>query len=226
MSAQTTALSLPADRARVLRRAGGVGVAAGVLFASMSVWEHAADLDSGATGLARDVSQGGFALAMVGYVVLLLGVHIARPGGDGRAARTFTALVGLAWIAFLASMAVAAVAGGDSGDSILSPLAGLAQGIGLVGMGVTTARAGRWTGWRRFMPLGLAVVYVAVLFVPAIAGADPSALAESVWALGYSGLGLALLSEQSHRTALSRGQFILGALVVAAVITSAAVVTF
>ena len=111
-------------------------------------------------------------------------------------------------------------------DEVMPLVQGMDGCIGLVGVGVMTVRARRWSGWRRYAPLGLAVVYLAVLFVPAVAGSEPGALTETIWALGYSGLGLALLIEQGDRSPLSRGQYILGAAVVAAVITSAAVVTF
>jgi hypothetical protein len=62
-----------------------------------------------------------------------------------------------------------------------------------------------------------------VLFVPAIAGVQPSALAETIWALGYSGLGVALLAQQGN---VSRRQYVLGAVLGVAAIASAAVVTF
>ena len=199
MDTQSAAVPLSADRPHLLRTLGGVGVAAGVLFAAMSVWQHAAGMESGSTGTAHALDQAGFALAMVGYVALIVGVHLARPGGDGKAARFFTALLAAAWIAFLAGMAVEAVSSVAPADDALGPIAGLAQGVGLVGLGVTTARAGRWSGWRRYAPLGLALVYVVVLFVPAIAGWEPNAVTESLWALGYSALGLALMAEYSRR---------------------------
>jgi hypothetical protein len=160
---------------------------------------------------------------MAGYVAVLLGVHNARPGGDRRVARIFTALVAAAWVAFLVSMAVEAVTGVDPSADVLGPIAGLAQGIGLVGTGVMTVTARRWSGWRRYAPLGLAVVYVGVVFLPAGAGSEPSALTETVWALGYGVLGLALLTEQGW--APSRGQAVLGAVVAVAAIASAALVT-
>ena len=216
MSVQSAALTLPADRTRTLRALGAAGVGGGLLFAAMSSWEHAAD----PTGTANALNQGGFALAMVGYVAMLIGVHVARPGGDGRIARISTALVAAAWLALLAGIAVEAVTSLD----VLGAVGGVAQAIGLVGAGITTARAGRWSGWRRYAPLALAVVYVGALFVPAVAGSEPSALTETVWALGYSGLGLALVVEQGWLP--SRGQSVLGGLVAAAAITVAALVTF
>ena len=65
--------------------------------------------------------------------------------------------------------------------------------IGLTGLGITTVMARRWSGWRRFWALGFALFFVGALFVPAIAGAEPGVIAEVLWALGYSGLGVALM---------------------------------
>jgi len=221
MSVRTAPVALPADHPRVLRTLGGVGIGAGFLFAAMSLWQHAADSGSGPTGIGHALDQGGFAVAMVGYVALALGVHVSRPGGDGRIARLCTALLAAAWTAFVASMAIEAVTTVDPAADVLGPIAGLGQGIGLVGLGVLTVRARRWSSWRRFWPLALAAAYVSVLFVPAIAGSEPNVLTETVWALGYSGLGLALMAEQG----IGRRPYAFGGAVGTALLAAAVVVT-
>ena len=70
---------------------------------------------------------------------------------------------------------------------------GLLQGVGATAVGVTVARAKVWTGWPRWWPLILAVYVVAALLIPAFAGRGPDMLRESLWALCYSVLGLALV---------------------------------
>jgi hypothetical protein len=188
-------MSVPS--APLLRRLGVVGVGSGLLFAAMSVWKGVAGLGSDSTGGQATAIAIGFAVAMVGYVALTTGVHLARPGGDGRWPRFFTGALVVAWIALLAGSALEAVSSINPDENPLNPLGGLLQAVGLVGLGVVTMRAGRWSGWRRWMPLGLAVYYVAGLMVPAFAGVEPSWAAEAVWALGYALLGAALISESA-----------------------------
>ena len=140
------------------------------------------------------ITTGGFLLAMTGYVVLAVGLALARPGGSGRLARFFPALLAGAWTALIAGSLLEQFTSIDPETNLLNPLGGLAQGIGLVGLGVGVAGARRWTGWRRFAPLAVAVYYVGALFVPAIAGVEPSTIVEVGWALGYALLGFALMT--------------------------------
>jgi hypothetical protein len=72
---------------------------------------------------------------------------------------------------------VVSLLGPDIND-VDGELGGLGQVLGLAGLGVTTARAGRWSGWHRWAPLGLAVFFVAGLFGRATAGIDPSGVIE------------------------------------------------
>ena len=182
----------------LLRRLGAVGVVSGVLFAAMAIWQGAAGLDEDSTGAAATTVAIGFAVAMVGYVGLTVGLHLARPGGEGRWPRFFTGALVVAWIALLASAALQAVSSIDPDENPLNPLGGLLQAVGLVGVGIVAARAGRWSGWHRWAPLGLAGYYVAALMVPAFAGVEPSSVLEAVWALGYAVLGVALIGESTR----------------------------
>ena len=195
MTAQTAAVPLTPDRAAALRALGLGGATAGLLFAAMSIWQHTVFLESGSTASA--VNQAGFAVAMIGYVGLAAGVSLAAPGGTRGGARTFPLLIAVAWTVLLAADAIEALTPIGE-DNALLPVGGLAQVIGLTGLGITTAVAGRWSGWRRYWPLALAVYFVSVLFVPAVAGAEPNAVTETVWALGYAGLGVALWAEESQ----------------------------
>jgi hypothetical protein len=81
------------------------------------------------------------------------------------------------------------------GTSVLDTSFGVASiliGIGLVLAGVAVARAGEWTGWRRFVPLicGVAVFAIVIpgVFGPFLAGR----LVLAVWMLMFAALGLAL----------------------------------
>jgi hypothetical protein len=189
----------------MVRILGSVGVGAGLLFGAMSVWQHAAGLDSG-SGAGVTVNQAGFAFAMAGYLALGVGLYLARPGGDGRTARAFPALLAGAWTALIAGIAIESLTSVGEDVNVLLPIGGLAQVIGLTGLGITTVMARRWSGWRRFWALGFALFFVGALFVPAIAGAEPGVITEVLWALGYSGLGVALMgSAWSGRTRVLTG---------------------
>jgi hypothetical protein len=195
----STALSAPVRRERRLRAAGAAGIAGGILFAAMVGWEHTAGLGPGVGGTAATVDQLGFVVAMAGYAALAAGLSAARPGGDSRAARTFPLLLAVAWLALIAGAVLQMVSTVSQDADPLNPVGGLAQAVGLIGLGVTTVHARRWTGWRRWLPLALAVYYIGVLMAPAFAGLAPTALAEAIWALAYSALGCALLTEVGMR---------------------------
>jgi hypothetical protein len=211
-----TARAVPADRTPALRILGGIGAAAGLLFAGMEVWQQAAGLSAGSGGLADRINQSLFALATAGYVALAVGLHLARAGGSGRISRWFPALLGAGWFAILVGgfLELSGSVGPDADP--LSSIGGWAQVVALIGLGITVARAGRWSGWRRYAPLGLAVYIVGGLMGPSFAGADPGTIGVSLWALGYCGLGLALLIEASPAARRPGAPVALGALAVAA----------
>jgi hypothetical protein len=188
-SAAAPAVSV--DRTPVLRGLGAVGTGAGVLFAALVVWER--------VGSDGAIVQAGFLIAMAGYVALAVGLDLGRAAGNGRSARAFPLLLAAAWLALIAAGAVEALTSVTSDGNPLYPIGGLGQAIGLVGTGLAVAVAGRWSGWRRLWPLGLALFYVGVLFVPAIFGVEPAVVPEALWALGYAGLGIALYTEAARQ---------------------------
>ena len=186
-SSAATAQRLPSARLP-----GAVGIAAGVLFAAMSIWEHVAGL--GPTQHTRPslINQLGFALALTGYSVLAWGLARARPAAAHRGAVAFPVVLAIAWTALATGNLLQLVTPLTPDADPLNPLGGLGQALGLAGLGVTVALGSRWTGWRRYWPLGLACVYIFALLIPAFLGVAPTAIAETLWALGISGLGLAL----------------------------------
>jgi hypothetical protein len=210
------------DRVWTARVLGGVGVGAGFLFGAMSVWEHAAGLNGDFNDVPSSLNQAGFAVAMAGYVALGVGLMLARPGGRGWVGAFFPALIAGAWTALLAGMAVGALTEIGDDANVLLPLGGVAQVVGLLGLGITTAVARRWSGWRRFWALGFALFYVGALFVPAVMGVEPGAVAETLWALGYSGLGAALVVGSSTRRAIR----VTGIGIAAGLVAAATVVTY
>jgi hypothetical protein len=95
----------------------------------------------------------------------------------------FPVVLAVAWTALAAGDVVQLLTPLNPDADPLNPLGGLGQAVGLTGLGLGVALAGRWSGWRRYWPLGLAVFYVGVLLVPAFVGVAPTATSEVLWAL-------------------------------------------
>lgn len=195
MSVASDARVHTAPNATVARGAGLLGSGAGLLWAALTVWEYRAGLQRGPLAGARLVNQLGFTAATVGYVVMLIGLHRTRPAGDGKLARTLTAVFVSAWLAILAGQLLGLLAGITDDTNPLLPIGGILQAVASLAVGVAIARAGRWTDWRRWSPLALGVYYLAVLFIPAFAGHEPGPITEPIWALTYAVLGVAVASQ-------------------------------
>jgi hypothetical protein len=169
-------------------------MAAGLLFTAMSVWEHAAGLSPGQHTGASIADQVGFAVALAGYAVLARGLARVRPAAGRRGAVGFPVLLCVSWTALAAGDVVQLLTPLSPDADPLNALGGLGQAVGLTGLGVTVVLGRSWSGWRRYWPLVVAVVYVGVLLIPAFLGIPPTAGTETLWALGISGLGLALVT--------------------------------
>jgi hypothetical protein len=167
----------------------------------MLLWEYSADLqpDSGPMTGQRLANQIGFLVAMIGYVVMLAGLHRARVTGAGRFGRFATGAFVTAWV-ILVLGSVATIVGVDQDVNPLLPIGGLLQTVGGLCAGIVVARAGVWRGWQRWWLLGLASYWLLALFLPLFFGQEPTLLTETGWALSYAGLGAALFTAQSRIT--------------------------
>jgi hypothetical protein len=131
---------------------------------------------SAATGWEPDIGWLLQAVIHVGELLVVLALAASGVAGNGLMGRLG---LGAAVIGQLV-LAVAEVVYphnhvlGDTGFS-LGPLL---TGLGLVTAGTAVLRAGRWTGWRRLLPLTVGV-YVFVVLVPAMvaSGGPPAVLA-------------------------------------------------
>ncbi len=148
----------------------------------------------------------GFLLAqlvfMSNHVLLLVGIlGLARSGaaGTGLLGRVgvWISLVGMAALTLCEvwAMTFATSPYPGPGTDVLHTSYGAASiliGVGLVLAGVAVARAGEWTGWRRFVPLicGVAVFVIVIpgVFGPFLAGR----LVLAIWMLMFAALGWAL----------------------------------
>jgi hypothetical protein len=192
-----------------LRRTGLVGVLGGALTAISGL------LVQGIVQPASDVSDemwsypwtsGAFVPVSMAYAVfhalVFVGVlGFARSGvaGAGRAARigTAVALTGTAvlLVAELLSIPIADQRLDDTGPGLVGAVFGLGSALSAIGFivaGIATIRAGRWDGWRRFVPLATGVwlaILVGLATTAALAGGV------TVYGLCIAVLGVALVTQ-------------------------------
>jgi hypothetical protein len=187
-----------------------IGTSASAVWIVALVAEYQLDLRPPGDGSASYwADQAAFAVAQLGYLLLLVGLFRSRPGGDGRFGRIgvgiWTIAVGALVVGqFLSLVGVMAIP--------LAPIGGLGQIIGSVLTAIAVWRARRWTGWRRIAPaiwagytlLLFAAIVTAIpgLTTPALAPAStsPSELAEAVWQVAWFLVGLALYIESGRQT--------------------------
>ncbi|BAL87645.1 hypothetical protein AMIS_24250 [Actinoplanes missouriensis 431] len=140
------------------------------------------------------------------HVLVCVGMAgFARSGlaGDGRVAR-----IG-AWMAFggtvvLFAAELASIPVGDQlieerGPSAVGAMFGVGTVVAAIGFllaGVTTLRAGRWQGWRRFTPLVAGLTLVAIT---GSVGTDVMSASIAAYGIGALGLGLAMLTQPDPR---------------------------
>jgi hypothetical protein len=192
----------PAPEDRPLRPpVGYVGIASGLLFLAMLVWEYSFHdysygVLSGADVTTHSVlNQIGFTIALAGYAVLAFRLLACGATGRGLSGR-------VAVVAFAAGFAVLAVADvldllgiGNADSSPLLPIGGLLQTLGGLAVGIMVALARSWRGWQRWWPLILAVYWLTGMFLPLFAGVEPDFPREALWSITVAFLGLAVLTD-------------------------------
>lgn len=142
---------------------------------------------------------------LLNHVLLLVGIlglsrsGAAGPGRLGRSGlRIAVAGMGLLSLCEIRALTLLNVGYPSPPTDFLDIFFGVASmmiGAGLVLAGVSVARAGRWTGWRRFTPLACGVA-VFVIVMPAIFGPFLAGrLAIGTWMLLFVALALAMRAE-------------------------------
>jgi hypothetical protein len=143
-------------------------------------------------------------LGELAAVVALALTGAAGPGPLGRiglgVAALGEALLAVAELVYPADPGV--------GDQLFT-IAPLLSGIGMIVAGIAVLRAGRWSGWHRFVPLAVGVWVLAVMTPTLIASGGPPAFAAvltiAAWDVLWLLLGLSVLAETAReRTAVSR----------------------
>ena len=139
---------------------------------------------------------------ILNHVLLLVGIlGLARSGAAGSGllgrAGVWISLVGMAALTLCEVGAMTFVTSRypSAGTDVLDMSYGVASiliGIGLTLGGVAVARAGEWTGWRRFVAL-ICGVAVFVIVIPGVFGTFLAGrLAITVWMVMFTALGWAL----------------------------------
>lgn len=190
---------VPGGGAR-LTLVGSIGVASGLLFLAMLVWEYTAGLqpDEADVTIAMALNQAGFTIALVGYVLLALG--LLRSGATGRHRGGRIAVIGFAaGFAVLVVANVLTFVGGGPESGFLYPVGGLLQTVGGLAVGIIVARTGVWRGWQRWWPLIVAVYWLVAMFLPLFADVEPNFTREALWACCFAVLGLAVLTNGGRR---------------------------
>lgn len=178
------------------RRAGQVAIASGSLFLVMTLTEYAYGLYPGtATGPAFVVGQLVFFAAMAGEVAAIVLLLTARTAGRGAFALVAGSLQSLGIAALIA--AGLADIGSGSQESWVYPVAGMANMLGGLLLGIALALPGRLSGWRRWTAIGFGVVPAFVVTPVLIAGG--SVVVESLWPLAWVLLGIALISDAKRQ---------------------------
>jgi hypothetical protein len=156
--------------------------------------------------------QAVFALAELGYLLMLVGLFRSRAGGDGTFGRMGISI----WVIAIGALLLGHFLGVLGIEVIpLLPIGGLGQIIGSVLTAIAVWRARRWLGWRRLAP-AIWATYTFILFVAIATGmpglttpaadpypTSPSELAEGLWQVAWFLVGLALFIGSGRHLPLS-----------------------
>lgn len=203
---------------RALSRAGYVGVAAGLLGALSAVVLLAWPPQVAPGPVRYPFTTTGFTLAQtwffihhLGLATVLAGLALSGATGRGRVYR------GGAWLAVAGALALAGaelIAIGYANVDFEVANAGLmgaaygisstAVGAGALIAGVGVLRAGRWTGWRAWVPLAIGVAEFAVLTPSLFLGFTAARIGIGSWMLLFALLGWCLRAQSVDSPAPDR----------------------
>jgi hypothetical protein len=154
----------------------------------------------------------GYAAFHVLVFVGFLGFARSGVAGPGRSARvgTVVALTGTAvlFAAEVLSIPIAEQRMDDTGAGLVGACFGLGSllsAIGFIVAGIATVRAGRWDGWRRFVPLATGIWLAALI---GLAVTPALALGVTLYGLFIVALGVALWTQPTPSTPRPRSEAI------------------
>jgi hypothetical protein len=133
----------------------------------------------------------------LGELAAIVGLALCGAAGTGLLAKFGLGVAGLGELMLAVAEVITESATGTS-DALFAIAPNLV-GLGLILTGVAVIRAGRWTGWRRYVTLALGIYVFAVLTPVIIAAGGPPAVpavgALAVWEVLWALIAVAVLSE-------------------------------
>ncbi|GAA3261529.1 hypothetical protein ACFO1B_55730 [Dactylosporangium siamense] len=148
-----------------IRITGTVGLVTGLLW--LVNWAFEAFVDPPVGGGQWYAGQVVATVALFGTAVLLFGLAALRPAGDGRVARTFLALNWVAWLS-LTLGGIGMLIHGDESEgpmTLFFPIGGILGTVSLLVSGILVAVRRGLPGWRRWVLLAFAVMYLLLGFL-------------------------------------------------------------
>lgn len=206
-----TPAAVQSGRLDRVHQAGVIGVVAGLVGAASGIFltlyppdvpDDRYSYPLTATGFT--LIQSFFFLQHLGLVVILAALWKSGAGGRSRLGRTgvvgsVVAMLGLSVVELVAISARDSLYPGGRRTELLDALYGvttLAIGAFMVVAGIAVITARRWTGWYRWLPVGVGI-YVFVVLTPGImAGYTAARLVITGWMLGFALLGWALVRDR------------------------------
>jgi hypothetical protein len=143
------------------------------------------------------VDQVMFFIALVGYLIMLLGLWKSKAAGDGIFGKIALGLFIMALVALI--IAWLAQLWKKDPNLFLYPVGGIFQLLGGLLTGIAVVTAKRWDGWQKYAPLLQSLYYLIVLFLPiVISNQSPTQLTESLWQVTWFITSLALFTKSSN----------------------------
>lgn len=182
------------------RAAALTGMASAVIWLVSLEIEYAFHLQPPGNGsLLYFFDQTLFFIAMVGYVILLLGLWQAKAPGKGVFGKISLGIFIAGLVALLIAQIVSVLT--NNPDFFLYPIGGILQMLGGLLTGITIVTARRWDGWQRFAPLLQGLYYLGLILALAIFNQPPTQLSESLWQVTWLITSLALFTRTSTAAA-------------------------
>jgi hypothetical protein len=137
-----------------------------------------------------------FFLALLGYLIMLIGLWKSKAVGDGIFGRISLGIFIVGLVSLLIAQIVQWLA--NNPNFFLFPVGGIFQLLGGLLTGIAVVTAKRWNGWQKYAPLLQGLYYLIVLFLPiVISNQSPTQLGESLWQVTWFITSLALFSKSS-----------------------------
>jgi hypothetical protein len=180
-----------------IRNTGMICVAAAIVWIMAISIEYPLHLQPPGGGTIYYLNQTMFLVAILGYVIGILGLMWSHAAGNGWFGKITLSLFGLGWVVIMTATILSLLTGNN--DSLLFPLGGLSASLGCLLSGIVIMMTKRWQGWQRWSVLIYAIYYWAALFLPlVIANQEPNQITETIWGLAWLLIGLALYTNSRN----------------------------